>query len=233
MMKKLIESGLKVTATKEGRKMAKEAFRKVFKKHKAEIRRTKKTKGAVPTIPYQLKKADLKKKIAGTKLITKAEIKANPGTRRRIILRIEKAKKERKRGGRPIIFGKAYASDKAGKGMQIPLVSKLDRRKIQDDISESVRAFMKKKTGFRKGKYIKTDEPLNIYGRPIGKKPKQDRLGRAKYVYGVTKVSPPPKKKNKGGDVKAIKTVAAKLSKASKAHAGQSKVLKRIVSKYV
>ena len=233
MMKKLIESGLKVTATKEGRKMAKEAFRKVFKKHKAEIRRTKKTKGAVPTIPYQLKKADLKKKIAGTKLITKAEIKANPGTRRRIILRIEKAKKERKRGGRPIIFGKAYASDKPGKGMQIPLVSKLDRRKIQSDISESVRAFMKKKTGFKKGKYIKSDEPLNIYGRPIGKKPRRDTLGKAKYVYGVTKVSPAPKKKNKGGDVKAIKTVAAKLSKASKAHAGQSKVLKRIVSKYV
>ncbi len=194
-MKKLIESGLKVTATKEGRKMAKEAFRKVFKKHKAEIRRTKKTKGAVPTIPYQLKKADLKKKIKGTKLLTKADIKAVPGARRRIILRIEKAKKERKRGGRPIIFGKAYASDKRGKGMQIPLVSKLDRRKIQSDISESVRAFMKKKTGFKKG--------------------------GVKNGY------------RKGGDVAALKVVAAKLKKASKAHAGQSKVLKRIVSKYV
>ena len=38
---------------------------------------------------------------------------------------------------------------------------------------------------------------------------------------------------NSGGDVKAIKTVAAKLSKASKAHAGQSKILKRIIKKYV
>ena len=69
---------------------------------------------------------------------------------------------------------------------------------------------------------------MNIYGRPIGKIPRQRALGKAKYVSGATKVSPPPKKKNKGGDVKAIKTVAAKLSKASKAHAGQSKVLKEL-----
>tara|TARA_R100000149_G_C5869855_1_gene134020 strand:- start:61 stop:648 length:588 start_codon:yes stop_codon:yes gene_type:complete len=195
MMKKIIESGFKITASKEGRKMAKEAFRKVFRKHKSEVKRTKKTKGAVPTIPYQLKKADIKKKIAGTRLVTKADIKAVPGARRRIILRIEKSKKERKRGGKPQIFGKAYASDKPGKGMQIPLVSKIDRRKIQSDISESVRAFMKRKTGFKKG----------------GVK------------NGYTK----------GGDVAALKTVAGKLRKASKAHAGQAKVLKRIVSKYV
>ena len=51
-MKKLVQ----ITATKEGRKMAKEAFRKLFKKHKAEVARTKKTKGAVPTVPYDLKK---------------------------------------------------------------------------------------------------------------------------------------------------------------------------------
>ena len=126
------------------------------------------------------------KKIKGTKLITKADIKANPGTRRRILLRIERAKKERKRGGRPILIGKAYASDKRGKGMQVPLVSKLDRRKIQSDISESVRAFMKKKTGYKKG-----------------------------------------------GDIKKLKTVAAKLQKASKAHKGQSRTLRRIISKYV
>ena len=142
-----------------------------------------------------IKKADIKKKIAGTRLVTKADIKSVPGARRRIILRIEKAKKERKRGGKPQIFGKAYASDKPGKGMQIPLVSKIDRRKIQSDISESVRAFMKRKTGFKKG--------------------------GVKNVY------------TKGGDVAALKTVAGKLRKASKAHAGQAKVLKRIVSKYV
>ena len=47
-MKKLITAGAKITATKEGRKMAKEAFRKLFKKHKSEVRRTKRTKGYVP-----------------------------------------------------------------------------------------------------------------------------------------------------------------------------------------
>ena len=151
-MKKLIASGFKLTATKEGRKMAKEAFRKAFKKHKSEVRRSKKV--GTPVVPYNLIKADVKRKIKGTKLTTAAEIKATPGARRRIILRIERAKKERKRGGKPIIYGKAYASDKPGKGMQIPLVSKLDRRKIQSDISESVRKFLKKKTGFKKGKFI-------------------------------------------------------------------------------
>ena len=106
-------------------------------------------------MPYPLIKADVKKKIKGTTLITKADIKANPGTKRRILLRIEKAKRERKRGGKPQIFGKAYASDKAGKGMQIPLVSKLDRRKIQSDISESVRAFMKRKQVLEKVNTLK------------------------------------------------------------------------------
>ena len=153
-MKKLIGAGLKYTATKEGRKMAKEAFRKAFKKHKSEVRRNKRNKGATPVVTYNLVKADVKRKIKGTKLTTAAEIKATPGARRRIILRIERAKKERKRGGKPIIYGKAYASDKPGKGMQIPLVSKLDRRKIQSDISESVRKFLKKKTGFKKGRFV-------------------------------------------------------------------------------
>jgi glucuronate isomerase len=37
----------------------------------------------------------------------------------------------------------------------------------------------------------------------------------------------------KGGDVKTLKNVAGKLDKASKAHAGQSKKLKKIISKYV
>ena len=93
-MKKLIGTGLKYTATKEGRKMAKEAFRKAFKKHKSEVRRNKRNKGATPVVPYNLVKADVKRKIKGTKLTTAAEIKATPGARRRIILRIERAKKE-------------------------------------------------------------------------------------------------------------------------------------------
>ena len=37
----------------------------------------------------------------------------------------------------------------------------------------------------------------------------------------------------KGGDIKKLKTVAAKLQKASKAHKGQSRTLRRIISKYV
>jgi len=37
----------------------------------------------------------------------------------------------------------------------------------------------------------------------------------------------------KGGDIKILKNVANKLKKASKAHAGQSKKLKKIISKYV
>ena len=41
------------------------------------------------------------------------------------------------------------------------------------------------------------------------------------------------KKKSKGGDIKVVSNVAKKLTKASAAHAGQAKALKRIVSKYV
>ena len=37
----------------------------------------------------------------------------------------------------------------------------------------------------------------------------------------------------KPGDIRIVKTVAKKLEKASKAHAGQSKQLRRIVRKYV
>ena len=42
-----------------------------------------------------------------------------------------------------------------------------------------------------------------------------------------------PTKKSKGGDIKIVSNVAKKLTKASAAHAGQAKALKRIVSKYV
>ena len=51
----------KLQMSKEAFDMAKGAFRKVFKKHKSEAKRTKKTKGLVPTVPYDLKKADVKK----------------------------------------------------------------------------------------------------------------------------------------------------------------------------
>ena len=71
---------------------AKSAFKKLYRKHKAEVSRTKKTKGAVPTVPYQLKKAEIKKKIRGTKFTAKADIKAKPGLRRRILLNMKDLK---------------------------------------------------------------------------------------------------------------------------------------------
>ena len=143
-------SGLKVLTTKEGRKMAKEAFRTAFKKHKKEVKRSKKI--GTPVVPYNLIKSDVKRKIKGTKLTTAAEIKATPGARRKIILRIEKAKRARKRGGRPTIFGKAYASDKPGKTMQIqPLTFK--QRKLMKKEMAAAADRNYKKVRFRKFGY--------------------------------------------------------------------------------
>ena len=144
MIKKGITFGIKLTATKEGRKMAKEAFRKAFQKHKSSLRRSKKV--GTPVVPYDLVKADIKRKIKGTKLTTAAEVKAVPGLRRRIFTRIERAKRNRTAGGRPQIFGKAYASDKKGKSMNISLPKK-QRQAIQEDISQSVRKFLSEKIG--------------------------------------------------------------------------------------
>jgi hypothetical protein len=119
-------------------KTVKEGFRKLHKKHKAEIRKSKKT--GVPVIPMDLKKADFKKKIRGTKFMTAAEYKAAPKT------------KSIPRGGRPRIFGKAYASDKAAKRtMMIPMMTKKQRAANQEAISQSVRKFMKERIG-RKSK---------------------------------------------------------------------------------
>ena len=149
MIKKGLIAGIKIASTKEGRKMAKEAFRKAFRKHKAEKKRQKIHKG-VPVVPYDLVKADIKRKIKGTKLTTAVEVKATPGLRRRFISRIERAKRNRPPGGRPQILGKAYASDKKGKTMNITLPKK-EREAIQKSISESVRRFMADKVG-RKAK---------------------------------------------------------------------------------
>jgi hypothetical protein len=187
MMKKLAMSGLKVTATKEGRKMAKEAFRKVFRKFKQEKKRAKKV--GTPVVPYNLVKADLKKKIAGTKLTVKADIKAKPGLRRRILLRIEKAKRSKPKN-KPIIFGKAYASDRAGRTMQIQPLTRQQRKLMLKEMAVSA------DKGYK-------------------------QVRKRKYGY------------NAGGDVATLKTVAKKLSKASKAHKGQSQKLRKIISKYV
>ena len=170
--------------------MAKEAFRKLYKKHKSEIKRTKKTQGAVPTIPYNLKKADLKAKIKGTKIITKADIKAKPGLRRRIILNIEKSKRSKSRHQSPIVYGKAYASDKAGKTMQIPALTAKARKQMKKEMA------------------VAADRGY--------KRVRKKALG-----YDI------------GGNVKTVRTVAKKLEKASKAHAGQAKKLNKIVKKYI
>lgn len=184
-MKKFLE----IAATKEGRKMAKEAFRKLYKKHKAEVARTKKTKGAVPTIDYRIKKADLKTKIKGTRLITKADIKAKPGLRRRILINIEKSKRAKPKN-KPIIFGKAYASDKVGKTMQVPPLTAAQRKLMKKEMAEAA------DRGYKR-----------VRKRALG--------------FGI------------GGNVKTVRTVAKKLEKASKAHAGQAKKLNKIVKKYI
>ena len=60
-----------------------------------------------------------KEKLEELKFTGAAEFKAQPGLKRRIRVGIERAKKEKKKYRKPVIFGKAYASDKAGKTMQI------------------------------------------------------------------------------------------------------------------
>jgi|TARA_S200002703_G_scaffold93643_1_gene80863 hypothetical protein len=115
-------------------KTAKEAFRRGFKKYKRGQRKTER-------VPYDLVKADIKRKIRGTRFYVGAEAKARPGI----------GSKGLPRGGKPRIFGKAYASDKRGKTMQIPMMTKKQRAANQEAISQSVRKFMKEKIG-RKSK---------------------------------------------------------------------------------
>ena len=126
---------------------AKEQFRKLYRKHKSQVRRAKKDakRGIRGTgvEPYGLKKRALKKSIRSTKFMSKAEYLKMPKTT------------SLPKGGRPQIFGKAYASDKAGKSLQINPLSKKDRKKIQDEISASVKRFLKRKKdepmSFKKG----------------------------------------------------------------------------------
>ena len=92
---------------------AKAAFKKAFRKHKSEVKRAKKV--GTPVVPYSLIKSDIKRKIRGTKFTAAAEFKAQPGLKRRIRIGIERAKREKKKFKKPVIFGKAYASDKKEK----------------------------------------------------------------------------------------------------------------------
>ena len=121
----------------------KEGFRKMYRKHKSQVRRAKKDakRGIRGTgiEPYGLKKRAFKKQIRSTKFMDKAAYLAAPKT------------KSLPRGGPKInLIGKAYASDKKGKSMMITLPKK-EREAIQRSISESVRRFMADKVG-RKAK---------------------------------------------------------------------------------
>ena len=194
---------------------AKSAFKKLYRKHKAEVSRTKKTKGAVPTVPYQLKKADIKKKIRGTKFTAKADIKAKPGLRRRILLNIERSKRDKKKYGSPVIYGKAYASDKKGKTMQIPALSAAARKQMKKEMAESAKRnylrVRKRSLGYNKGKFVKSDPDIyvDVFGKQRSiKKPKQDTIGKKKFIKTDTyvdykgrqhNIGKQPIKKNKGG----------------------------------
>ena len=114
---------------------AKASFKRAFRKFKAEKRRAKQV--GTPVVPYKMVKEDIKRKIRGTKFTSKAEIKATPGARRRIILRIERAKKAKVKNKGPIIFGKAYASDKAGKTMQIQPLTRKQRRDMKKEMARA------------------------------------------------------------------------------------------------
>ena len=118
-------------------KTVKEGFRRLHKAHKAEVRRAKKTK--VPVVPMSLKKADFKRKIRGTKFTGAAEFKAQPGLKRRIRVGIERAKRAKKKHRTPILYGKAYASDKKGKTMQIQPLTFAQRKQMKKEMAESAK----------------------------------------------------------------------------------------------
>ena len=119
-------------------KTVKEGFRRLHKKHKAEVARQKRSPStAPPVIPMSLKKADFKRKIRGTKFTGAAEFKAQPGLKRRIRVGIERAKREKKKFRKPVIYGKAFASDKAGKTMQVQPLTFAQRKQMKKEMAES------------------------------------------------------------------------------------------------
>ena len=107
---------------------AKESFRRAFRKYKRGQRKSER-------VPYDLVKADVKRKIRGTKFTSQAEIKAVPGAKRRIILRIERAKRAKAKNKGPIIYGKAYASDKKGKSLQVQPLTRKQRRDMRKEMA--------------------------------------------------------------------------------------------------
>ena len=107
---------------------AKESFRRAYRKYKRGQRKTER-------VPYDLVKADVKRKIRGTKFTSQAEIKATPGARRRILLRIERGKRAKEKNRKPVIFGKAYASDKKGKTLQVQPLTRKQRRDMKKEMA--------------------------------------------------------------------------------------------------
>ena len=158
-------------------KTVKEGFRRLHKAHKAEVRRNKQTKGATPVVPMSLKKADFKKKIRGTKFTGAAEFKAQPGLKRRIRVGIAKAKKEKKKFRTPVMYGKAYASDKKGKTMQIQPLTSGQRKQMKKEMAKSadreykrvrLRKFGYSEGGIKKFKYGRDEKKNNIKDLPRG-----------------------------------------------------------------
>lgn len=116
---------------------AKAQFRKALRTHKASVRRNKKSKGFTPIMDYKLLRDKVKRDIKNTKFMDKEAY-----------LKAKKTKSLPKGGPRPRIFGKAYASDKAGKrSMMIQMMTKKERAANQEAISQSVRKFMKERIG--------------------------------------------------------------------------------------
>ena len=132
---------------------AKAAFRRGFKQFKTQKARAKKL--GTPVVPYDLVKADVKRKIRGTKFTSQAEIKAVPGAKRRIILRIERAKRAKAKNKGPIIYGKAYASDKKGKTLQVQPLTRKQRRDMKKEMATAADRNYKRvrlrKFGYRSG----------------------------------------------------------------------------------
>ena len=123
---------------------AKAGFRKLRKEHKSQVRRAKREakRGInIPVEPYDLKKKAFKRSFRKTKFMDKAAYLAAPKT------------KKLPRGGKPTIVGKAFASDKPGKGLQVPMITKQQRKAIQRSISDSVRTFLREKgvKGYKSG----------------------------------------------------------------------------------
>ena len=132
---------------------AKASFKRAFRKFKVEKRQAKKM--GTPVVPYKMVKEDIKRKIRGTKFTSQAEIKAVPGAKRRIILRIERAKRAKAKNKGPIIYGKAYASDKKGKTLQVQPLTRKQRRDMKKEMATAADRNYKRvrlrKFGYRSG----------------------------------------------------------------------------------